>query len=216
MDLTWPTGPSSSLPDPPTRPRPAEGEGRGGHPAVLRPGGPPRRPLGILRRSIRPSSRAGLQARRPQDVAVVRGLQGALTALEAVGADPYRESEPAPVDRFPEWAMCNRTPCPCDSGPWSLGDSAGPSYVARMQTHMPVQLRDDEGIGGPIVGADHHRVKVYPRDRVCECPGCLTRLSVYNHGSLCAAHDRLGSARCDHVARRASRRAGRSSRCRAT
>jgi hypothetical protein len=102
-----------------------------------------------------------------------------------------------------------------DSGPWSLGASTAPSYVPLMQTHAPMQPLEDEAIGGPIIGADHHRVKAYPRDRVCQFSGCSTRLSVYNHGSLCAAHDRFGIARCVHVARTGSRRAARSSHRRA-
>jgi len=36
-----------------------------------------------------------LAATTPQDVAVVRRLQGALTALEAVAGGPVRESKPA-------------------------------------------------------------------------------------------------------------------------
>jgi len=80
-----------------------------------------------------------------------------------------------------------------------------------MQTHTLLPPLDDEAIGGPIIGAEHHRVKAYPRDRVCAHEGCFTRLSVYNHGSLCVAHDRLGAALCVHVARTASRRAARSS-----
>ena len=79
-----------------------------------------------------------------------------------------------------------------------------------MQTHMPMQLLDDEAIGGPIIGAEPHHVKIFPSDRVCEYPGCRTRLSVYNHGPLCAAHDDRGVPLCVHVARRASRRAARS------
>lgn len=81
-----------------------------------------------------------------------------------------------------------------------------------MQTHMPMELQDDEGIGGPIIGAEHHRVRAYPRDRVCEYPDCPTRLSVYNHGLLCAAHDDRGVPLCVHVARRAPRRPARSHR----
>lgn len=84
-----------------------------------------------------------------------------------------------------------------------------------MQTHMPMQLQDDEAIGGPIIGAEHHRVKAYPRDRVCEQEGCSTRLSVYNHGPLCAVHDDRGVPLCVHVARRAPRRSARSSHRRA-
>ena len=51
---------------------------------------------------------------------------------------------------------------------------------------------DDEAIGGPILGAEHHRVKAYPCDRVCEHKGCSTRLSLYNPGSLCVVHDERG------------------------
>jgi hypothetical protein len=96
------------------------------------------------------------------------------------------------------------------SGPWSLGDSAAPSYVSLMQTHTPIQLLEDEAIGGPIIGAEHHRVKAYPRDRVCEHEGCSTRLSVYNHCSLCVVHAHRGAPLCVHVARTPSRRAARS------
>ena len=80
-----------------------------------------------------------------------------------------------------------------------------------MQTHMPIQQLDDEAIGGPIIDAEHHRVKAYPRDRVCEYEGCPTRLSVYNHGPLCGVHDDRGVPLCVHVARRALRSAARSS-----
>jgi len=100
-------------------------------------------------------------------------------------------------------------------GPWSLGDSPAPSDLALMQTHTLAQPLDDEAIGGPIIGSEHDRVMAYPRDRVCEYESCFTRPSVYNHGSLCAAHDRLGAAVCVHVARRAPRRAARSSHRRA-
>lgn len=79
-----------------------------------------------------------------------------------------------------------------------------------------MQRVDDEAIGGQIIGADHHLVKAFPPDRVCEYDGCTTRLSVYNHGTLCAAHDRLGAALCVHVAPATSRRtAGASFRRRA-
>jgi hypothetical protein len=89
------------------------------------------------------------------------------------------------------------------------------SYGLLMQTHMPIQLLDDEAIGGPIIGAEPHHVKTFPRDRVCEQEGCSTRLSMYNQGSLCAAHDERGAPLCVHVTRTASRKAARSSHRRA-
>jgi hypothetical protein len=84
-----------------------------------------------------------------------------------------------------------------------------------MQTHTLMQPLDDEAIGGPIIGAEPHHVKTFPRDRVCEHEGCSTRLSMYNRGSLCVVHDHLGGNLCVHVARTASRRAARSSHRRA-
>jgi len=101
------------------------------------------------------------------------------------------------------------------SGPWSLGNPAPPTYLDLMQTHTLTQPLDDEAIGGPIIGAEHHRVMAYPRDRVCEHPGCSTRLSMYNHDPLCAVHDHRGVPLCVHVARTTSRRAARSSHRRA-
>jgi len=100
-------------------------------------------------------------------------------------------------------------------GPKSLGAKPTLSYVAPMQTRVLMPAQEDEAIGGPITGADHHRVKAYPPGRVCEHPSCSTRLSVYNRGSLCALHDTFGAARCVHLARTTSRRTPRSSRCRA-
>jgi hypothetical protein len=85
-----------------------------------------------------------------------------------------------------------------------------------MQFHTLMQpLEDDEAIGEPIIGAEHHRVKAYPRDRVCEHPGCSTRLSVYNYGSLCAAHDERGVPLYVHAHPAATRGATRSSHRRA-
>ena len=89
------------------------------------------------------------------------------------------------------------------------------SYVALMQSHTLMQaLENDEAIGEPILGAEHHHVKTSPRDRVCEHEGCNTRLSVYNQGPLCAAHDDRGVPLCVH-AHPASRRAAHSSHRRA-
>ena len=50
---------------------------------------------GMLRRFIAAVESGELSASTPQDVAVVRRLQGALTALEAVAGGPGRESKPA-------------------------------------------------------------------------------------------------------------------------
>ena len=96
------------------------------------------------------------------------------------------------------------------SGPCTLGGFAASPYVAPMQTHMPIQLLDDEAIGGPILGADHHHVKTFPCDRVCEHEGCSTRLSMYNSGSLCVVHDERGVSLYVHAFPAASRRAVRS------
>ena len=49
----------------------------------------------MLRRFIAAVESGELSASTPQDVAVVRRLQGALTALEAVAGGPGRESKPA-------------------------------------------------------------------------------------------------------------------------
>jgi len=52
---------------------------------------------GMLRRFIVAVESGELTASTPQDVAVVRRLQGALTALEAVDGGPGRESDPVQV-----------------------------------------------------------------------------------------------------------------------
>jgi len=50
---------------------------------------------GMLRLFIEAVESGELAATTPQDVAVVRRLQGALTALETMGGDPGRESRSA-------------------------------------------------------------------------------------------------------------------------
>jgi hypothetical protein len=50
---------------------------------------------GMLRRFIEAVESGELMANTPQDVAVVRRLQGALTALEAVAGRPGRGSKTA-------------------------------------------------------------------------------------------------------------------------
>jgi len=85
-----------------------------------------------------------------------------------------------------------------------------------MQSHTLMQaLENDEAIGEPIIGAEPHHVKTFPCGRVCEHEGCSTRLSMYNQGLLCAAHDERGTPLCVHVARTTSRKAARSSHRRA-
>lgn len=50
---------------------------------------------GMLRRFIEAIESGKLADTTPQDVVVVRRLQGALTTLEGVAGSPARESEPA-------------------------------------------------------------------------------------------------------------------------
>lgn len=50
-------------------------------------------------------------------------------------------------------------------------------------------LGDIENIGGELVGRSRGRAHRFPTGRVCEEPGCKTRLSVYNSRPRCAAHD---------------------------
>jgi len=50
---------------------------------------------GVLRRFIEAIESGELMDTTPQDVVVVRRLQGALNALESVPGDPRRESKPA-------------------------------------------------------------------------------------------------------------------------
>jgi hypothetical protein len=113
------------------------------------------------------------------------------------------------------WGCLIKRPPTLDSGPWSLGVSVASSYVLLMQTHVPIQLLDDEAIGGPILGAEHHHVKTFPCGRVCEHEGCSTQLSVYNYGSLCATHDKRGVPLYVHAHPAATRGATRSSHRRA-
>jgi len=49
----------------------------------------------VLRRFIEAIESGELMDTTPQDVVVVRRLQGALNALESVPGDPRRESKPA-------------------------------------------------------------------------------------------------------------------------
>ena len=39
----------------------------------------------------------------------------------------------------------------------------------------------------PLVGT-RRSPRTFGSDRVCDAPGCLTRLSIYNGGSFCASH----------------------------
>jgi len=48
---------------------------------------------------------------------------------------------------------------------------------------------DFESVGGELVGASRGRVLRFQAGRICQEPGCRTRLSVYNSRSRCALHD---------------------------
>ncbi len=55
------------------------------------------------------------------------------------------------------------------------------------QRHRP-ELSESVA-GGPLVG--HRRTpRIFRADRVCETPGCSTRLSIYNDGTVCSTHSR--------------------------
>lgn len=46
-----------------------------------------------------------------------------------------------------------------------------------------------DSIGGELVGGAHRVARAYTGGRVCEHPGCSTRLSIYNSRPCCALHD---------------------------
>lgn len=46
-----------------------------------------------------------------------------------------------------------------------------------------------ESVGGELMGSARGKVLQFPTGRVCEEPGCRTRLSVYNSRVRCALHD---------------------------
>jgi hypothetical protein len=48
---------------------------------------------------------------------------------------------------------------------------------------------DIDNVGGEPVGRSRGRVLHFPAGRVCQAPGCRTRLSIYNSRSRCAVHD---------------------------
>ena len=48
---------------------------------------------------------------------------------------------------------------------------------------------DTEAITGEMVGVGRHRVRASAPGRVCEHPGCIVVLSIYNRRDRCAAHD---------------------------
>lgn len=48
---------------------------------------------------------------------------------------------------------------------------------------------DIDNIGGELVGSCRGKVLRFPAGRVCQEPGCRTRLSVYNSRARCALHD---------------------------
>ena len=79
------------------------------------------------------------------------------------------------------------------SGPWSLGAPGGFSYVVLVQLHTTMRRAADEAISAQIFGGDHQRVMAVATGRVCKYEGCSTRLSMYNYGWRCAAHDRLSA-----------------------
>ena len=49
--------------------------------------------------------------------------------------------------------------------------------------------REDVSFSGELLGAARGPVRHFSPGRVCEEPGCDTRLSIYNSRSRCAAHD---------------------------
>jgi len=71
--------------------------------------------------------------------------------------------------------------------------------VGTVERHTATWPPDSEAIGAHAIGPSGHKVKASPPDRVCEQEGCVTRLSVYNHGSRCAVHTHLGPAVCTPV-----------------
>ena len=50
-------------------------------------------------------------------------------------------------------------------------------------------MENVDSVGGELLGAARGTVTTFPAGRVCEEPGCTTRLSQYNGRSRCAAHD---------------------------
>ena len=55
---------------------------------------------------------------------------------------------------------------------------------------MPQRHRPElsESVAGePLIGY-RRAPRTFRSDRVCDVPGCSTRLSIYNDGSCCAAH----------------------------
>ncbi len=48
---------------------------------------------------------------------------------------------------------------------------------------------DTEAIVGEMVGIGRHRVRASAPGRVCEHPGCIVVLSIYNSRHKCAGHD---------------------------
>lgn len=48
---------------------------------------------------------------------------------------------------------------------------------------------EDVSFSGELLGAARGPVRHFPAGRVCEEPGCGTRLSIYNSRSRCAMHD---------------------------
>ena len=53
------------------------------------------------------------------------------------------------------------------------------------QRHRP-ELSESV-VGEPLVGY-RRAPRTFRPDRVCDAPGCSTRLSIYNDGTFCSAH----------------------------
>jgi hypothetical protein len=54
---------------------------------------------------------------------------------------------------------------------------------------VPYMMENVDSVGGELLGRDRGTVATFPPGRICEEPGCATRLSRYNSRSRCAAHD---------------------------
>jgi hypothetical protein len=50
-------------------------------------------------------------------------------------------------------------------------------------------MQNVESVAGELLGRDRGTVTTFPPGRVCEEPGCTTKLSRYNSRPRCAAHD---------------------------
>lgn len=55
---------------------------------------------------------------------------------------------------------------------------------------MPQMHRPElsESVAGEPLVTHRRTPRTFGTDRVCEVPGCTTRLSIYNDGTVCSAH----------------------------